>query len=128
MLIETKTSCDEVLSERLDVKQLEQKWFSVIIAAGHFVVRAFAQDEAVLKSEVYANDLRLVKVDIGQGMPLVMDVMDDASRFYDSVWHSGKPDVTLIGFSEDTSYLLPEKQQHLAAHSGDGAQLTLPFA
>ncbi len=84
------------------------EWFDVILAAGHFAVRACGEDDAAAKTQKYSESLRQsrINIDVGAGLPLITNMSADESYQYETVWFDDKPDVALLGLREDTSHLI----------------------
>jgi hypothetical protein len=76
-----------------------KKWYTVVLGAGAFSVRAASENFALLKAEVRAQELRSSRapLETNGGFPLVMAMTETDAGYLDAVWYEGKPEADLIG-------------------------------
>lgn len=91
----------------LSIEPKQRNWYSVILGAGVFTVRAFSEDYALFKAEIRAGELRAscVALDTNGGLPLVLQATYKEKTYREKVWFDGKIEADLTNFTEQDAVL-----------------------
>lgn len=98
-----------------------RQWFTVVLGAGVFATRAYSKDYALLKTEVYAEQLRQKhKIESNGGFPLVMTMVPSDEAYRTKAWFDGKVEVALNSLQEHRDDVpTPLKSQTYMPHNSD---------
>ena len=88
------------LSHELPVE--ERVWFTVVLGAGSFAVRAYSEDYAIFKAEIRSQELRrsTIPIEIGAGLPLVIPMVPSEAASHAAAMFNNKSEAELMGLYE----------------------------